>query len=160
MRAFRPAAISVINLNERYAVNRLFVKKAVAEILRYVKIPKGAEFEIVFLNDPSMKVFNKRYKNRRRPTDVLSFRIDSRIFKRHTFIGEILISLDRARANFRLFGNSFEEEIMLYVIHGILHLAGYDDENARGRKRMRKEEERLLKLIRMTEDLSRVLTPR
>lgn len=91
---------------------------------------------------------------------MLSFKIDSRGFGLKGFLGEIFISLDTALENARAFKARFEDEIVLYLVHGILHLAGYEDENVRTRLRMSKKESYILKRLCRNEDLSKVLMPR
>jgi probable rRNA maturation factor len=59
------------------------------------------------------------------PTDVITFQ--------H---GEIFVSVEMARRNARRFGNSFERELRLYIVHGLLHLHGFDDRTAAGAREM------------------------
>jgi probable rRNA maturation factor len=73
-------------------------------------------------------------------------------------MGEVLISSDTAARNAKAFGTTFGEEIVLYVIHGMLHLFGYDDGDAVSGARMLKREKEILKKICMKEDLSKVST--
>jgi len=68
--------------------------------------------------------------------------------------------LDRALENSRIFGTKFEDEVVLYVIHGILHLSGYDDETHDKQRRMSKKQDEILKYLWKKENLSKVLTPR
>lgn len=144
--------ILVKNLNKRYKINEGTIKKIAVRILKYIKRPINTELEIIFLSDNAIKSINRRYKKRDRPTDVLSFSLDS--------LGEIFISLDTALSNSRVYKTEFPEEAVRYVIHGILHLFGYDDESPKARSRMSAKEDRILKSLCEKEDLSRVLTPR
>ena len=118
------------------------------------------ELEVIFLDDNSMRSLNRRFKRRDRPTDVLSFKIDLNTFEAKGFLGEIFISLDTALSNARAFKATFVDEVVLYLIHGILHLAGYDDEKANERLAMSKKESYILKHLCRNEDLSKVLMPR
>lgn len=152
--------IEVINLNKRYRINGRFIKKIASDVLKFIKKLKTADIEIVFLDDKAITAINKRYKRRRRPTDVLSFKIDRSEFAPRPFLGEILISSERAFKNAGVFGTDFEEEIALYVIHGILHLFGYNDESPKDRLLMDKKEKEALRFLCRKEDLSKVLIPR
>ncbi|MFH0764140.1 MAG: rRNA maturation RNase YbeY [Candidatus Omnitrophota bacterium] len=156
----RVQGIRIDNLHKKYRLNIAFIKKITAEILRYLKKSRGIELEIVFLNDNAISALNKKYKGRSGPTDVLSFGIDRKEFGKKGFIGEIFISPDQALRNSKIFKTPLEEEIILYVIHGILHLSGYDDERAPDKRRMAKIQDEILKYLWKKENLSKVLTPR
>lgn len=148
----RVKKIFITNLNESYNLDIKFIKKTVSDILKFFKKPQLTELEVIFLRDCAMASLNKRYKNRNTPTDVLSFNLNS--------LGEIFISLDTARKNSRIFGTEFANEVILYVIHGILHLFGYTDESRKGRLKMSKKESEILQCLCEREDLSKVLTRR
>ncbi|MDP2912994.1 MAG: rRNA maturation RNase YbeY [Candidatus Omnitrophota bacterium] len=172
----RPAySIEILNLNRAFRINEKFLKKIVLEILAYIKKTGSVEIEIVFLDDRAIRVFNKKYKGRNASTDVLSFKLGVAEFGRRPsaslgtspeivegrrFLGEILISSETAFANSKVFGTEFYEELVLYVIHGILHLFGYDDKSAKDKIKMSKEEEKLLGFLCKRQKLSEVLTPR
>lgn len=151
--------IKIINLNRSYKLNEAFTKKLAVKILKIIK-KNNVELELVFLDDRSIKKLNKKYRGENSATDVLGFRIDRTEFGQKPFLGEIFISLDTARRNSRVFGTRFEDELILYVIHGILHLFGYDDETAPQRTRMSKKQERILKELCRRENLLKVLMPR
>jgi probable rRNA maturation factor len=72
---------------------------------------------------------NSRFRGKSRPTDVLSFPAAA---SANGFVGDIAISLDIAERNARLLGHSVNDEIRILILHGILHLAGYDHENDKG----------------------------
>ena len=144
--------VKIFNLNKRYKLNTPRAKKIVEKILRVLKRPRPASIEVVFLDDRAMRVLNKRYKGRDRTTDVLSFDLGRTV--------EVIISLDKARENSKAFGSNFVDEVVLYLIHGILHLSGYDDESPGERLRMSRKELALLEEICEREDLSKVLTRR
>jgi len=150
----------VVNLNKKYKINTNFVKKLISEVLKYIKRAQDTELEVVFVADKEIKVLNKKYRKEDSPTDVLSFKIDRKEFGSNLFLGEIFISLDTAFKNCALFGTEFEKEITLYVIHGVLHLFGYDDEDQKNKKKMFKRQEQILGCICKNEDLSKVLMPR
>lgn len=152
--------IVVINLNKAHRLNEKFIERLARNVLKRVNRPIAAELEFVFLDNKAITVFNKKYKKRDAPTDVLSFEIGRREFGQRKSLGEILISSEMAFENAKVFGTKFTEELALYIIHGILHLSGYDDEGAGDRIRMSKKEKRLLEHLCKTEDLSKVLTPR
>jgi probable rRNA maturation factor len=150
----------VENRNKSYTIRASFIKKVIGMVLSRLKKTEDLEIEVIFVDDPAIKKLNKIYKKSDRTTDVLSFGLDARVFGIKKLIGSVFISLDTARANAERFRTSFEEEIVLYVIHGILHLAGYDDGTNAEIRRMRAEEKRILERICKTGNLSKVLTRR
>lgn len=155
-----PRHIKVINCNKYYSLNVKFIESIASKVLKSMKKEKTSEVDIVFMDDAAIKKLNKRYKNEDSPTDVLSFGIDGREFLRKEVLGEIFISLDTANRNAKLFGVVFEDEIVRYVVHGILHLFGYDDQTKAGKARMWHKQERLLGQLCRQETLSKVLTRR
>lgn len=141
-------AVIVRNFNKRYRINERFIGNIAEKIVRTLKDLSGSGIEIIFLSDASIRPINKRYKGRDRPTDVLSFDLGQ--------IKEILISSDTALENSKRFNSSFENELVLYVIHGILHLSGYDDGTIPEKRRMSSKEESVLKKLCKSENLSKV----
>lgn len=142
--------IVVRNANKRFKLNEYLVKEIVVEILRILKKKREIDLEVVFLSDKEIQGVNKKYKHSDRPTDVLSFDLGS--------CGQILISSDAALRNSGIFNTPLEEEIILYVIHGILHLFGYNDETAVQKKKMSRKENFILKRL-CQKNFSKVLMP-
>lgn len=165
-----PSRIRIRNLHRAHILNEAFIKDLIMNILKILKKPRDTELEVIFLNDDSMRTLNRRYKDRDRSTDVLSFKIDLEEFSealrktassgKPKFLGEIFISLDTAFKNTRVFRTSFEEEIVLYIIHAVLHIFGYKDDAAGERLKMSKRENDILDRLCERHDLSKVLMPR
>lgn len=111
---------------------------------------RNAEVSFFFVSGRRMKGLNKRYKGKDTSTDVLAF---SQIEGRRTpavgpvVLGDVIISVDDTRRQAPLYGNSFKKELVLYMVHGTLHLLGHDDEKTAPRKMMRREEDRIMKKI-------------
>ena len=144
--------IVVSSLNKKHRINEKFIKKIVVDILKILKRSSNTSLEIVFLSDRAIRPFNKRYKGADRATDVLSFDLGS--------CGEVLISSDMALRNSRAFNMTLEKELVLYVIHGILHLFGYNDEKPMERSRMFRKQDSILEMLCAKIRLSKVLTRR
>ena len=97
-----------------------------AETLRTTVVRKG-DFHCRLTNDEELQSLNSRFLGKKYPTDVLSFP--------STFadsLGDIAISLDRARAQAKEWGHSTEDEIRILMLHGVLHLKGLDHESDAG----------------------------
>jgi len=103
-------------------------------------IKKG--ISIVFLDDAQIRKYNKEFLNKNSATDVLSFKSDSK-----RYLGDILISVERAKVNSKRFKNTFLKELTLYIIHGLLHLKGFKDYNKKDAEKMRKREAEILNLL-------------
>ena len=113
-----------------------------------------SELHIVFIGHPEMTQINENFLGHCGSTDVVTFdyRVQVKevdpIIKHQEVVGEIFICVDQAIDVARKFGNSISTEIILYLIHGVLHLCGYDDKRFNDRKTMRKEEERILSKLK------------
>ncbi len=94
------------------------------------KIP---ELSVAFVGERRMRRLNKEYLGHDHVTDVITFGY-----------GEIVICPAVAARNARRYGNTLERELILYVVHGILHLCGYDDRSSEDVKRMRQKETEIL----------------
>jgi probable rRNA maturation factor len=89
-----------------------------------------AEFMVVFITDAAMRTYNHRYRGKDKPTDVLSFRGDG------DYLGDILISTETAWAQARQSRTlTFDTNIRRLLLHGFLHLSGYDHETDNGEMR-------------------------
>lgn len=144
--------ISVTNLNKAYRINTRMMAYIASRILRYVDKMHGVELELVFLDDAGIRKLNKRYKGRSRATDVLSFSLDR--------VGLIYVSIDRAADVACEYGAGVADELVRYVIHGILHLFGYDDATRNKRRLMSAKEDEILLWLGRAGTLSKVLTRR
>jgi len=85
------------------------------------------ELSIVLVSDPQIKRLNKLYRNKDKPTDVLSFPIGEKV-NGWLILGDIVISVDTAKRQAQELGHSLEEEIKRLLVHGLVHLLGYDHE--------------------------------
>jgi len=100
------------------------------------------EFTIFLTNNNKMKKLNKKFRNKNKPTDVLSFPINN-IYKKKFYIGDIAISFEIINKRSKLTNFNFEFDKIW--IHGYLHLVGYDHEKLNDFKKMNKEENLILK---------------
>lgn len=82
------------------------------------------DVELLLTNNPEIQELNKQYRDKDKPTDVLSFSLDD-----PEHLGQIIISLERATEQAKEIGNTLEEELKFLFCHGVLHLLGYDHEN-------------------------------
>jgi len=137
-------SLSVSNVSSCYFLSRKKLERMAAFILKEAGI-RDAVLSINFVRDRAIKDLNYLYRGKNRPTDVLSFsmREGRRIKKDNLILGDVVISTERARRQAADFGSTFKKEVILYIVHGILHLIGYDDEDASSEKRMRRKEKQI-----------------
>lgn len=105
-------------------------------------IPPG-DLSLAFVDDHTLCGLHQAFLNDPTPTDVMTF--PGNTASGHA--GEIVISVERARAIAPLHGQTFNEEVYLYIVHGWLHLAGWNDSLPAEQGQMRMEEQELLRFI-------------
>lgn len=115
------------------------IKKLVKNVFSQLTLPNKTEICITFLDDPEMRDLNNRYRSIDRTTDVLSFPQDSE------FLGDLVISYPTAVKNSKRYNTSFKKELQRLIVHGILHLLGYDHKKKKERDIMRAKEKELLR---------------
>ncbi|MEO8371294.1 MAG: rRNA maturation RNase YbeY [Candidatus Solibacter sp.] len=91
-------------------------------------VAKGRGFDTLITGDAELRRLNANFRNKDYATDVLSFPSG----EDGAFLGDIAISLGRARAQAREFGHPIEHEVQILMLHGVLHLMGYDHESDTG----------------------------
>lgn len=103
-----------------------------------------AEYEIslAFVDNPTIHRLNKQFLQHDEPTDVLSFPLSDRGSRKLS--GELVIGVEVAREQARERGHDVQAELILYVIHGLLHLCGHDDHDDEDRAAMRSRERHYL----------------
>jgi probable rRNA maturation factor len=101
-----------------------------AEVLRD-RVARGREFHCRVTNDAELQSLNERFRGKDYATDVLSFPYPSEGATRRP-LGDIAISIQRARSQAREWGHAAEDEIRILMLHGVLHLLGLDHESDRG----------------------------
>ena len=133
--------IAIATPQETVAIDR----KRVREIVRAVLDGEGvadAEISLAFVDNPTIHRLNQRYLQHDEPTDVLSFPLsDPNAAK---LSGELVIGVEVAREQAAQRGHDVQAELALYVIHGLLHLCGYDDHDDADRRAMRERERHYL----------------
>lgn len=141
-----------INLKNQNAKRRIDLSKAGSAAEKTLRLLKknNVSLNIVFVSDREIKKLNSRYLGRGTSTDVIAFsgdgiRLEERGLK---FLGDIAISSDEALKNSSFYGTAFMEEIILYVIHGVLHLAGLNDITDEERAVMKEKEDEFFQKIR------------
>lgn len=102
------------------------------------------DLSIAFMNDEAIGELHNKFLNDPSPTDVITFPGD----KTMNFAGEICISIDHAISAAKIHKKSISNEITLYLIHGWLHLVGYNDITLTDRNEMRSAEHKAMNLLK------------
>jgi probable rRNA maturation factor len=104
-----------------------------------------AEISLAFVDNQTIHRLNKRYLDHDEPTDVLTFPLSESGAR--PLSGEVVIAAEVAKAQADSRGHDVQAELALYVIHGLLHLCGYDDKSAARAAAMRQRERHYLKAL-------------
>jgi rRNA maturation RNase YbeY len=116
-------------------INLKFLEKFAKKVFKLVKL-NIPELSIAIVNDARMKALNKKYRHKNKITDVLAFDY-----------GEIIICLNQTKRQAKTLGLSTEQELATLLIHGILHLSGYNDETEQDFNIMNKQQNKILKEV-------------
>ena len=106
---------------------------------------KDFEISLAFVDNSTIHRLNKQYLDHDEPTDVLSFPYSAANAKK--LEGELVIGVEVAKEAAAERGHDVQAELALYVIHGLLHLCGYDDKSPDAEKAMRERERHYLRLL-------------
>ncbi len=117
--------------------------------LEIERVDSSAEVSLVFVDDQEIQNLNKTYRQKDLPTDVLSFPLwdGEEEASGEILLGDIVISLETAQRQAEEYGHSLEREIAYLMVHGLLHLLGYDHLNPEEKHVMRQKEEKILHAI-------------
>ena len=108
---------------------------------------KNPMLSITIVDNKKIREINKDYRNKDAETDVISFAFeesDDYVYPDMRFLGEIYISIDKAKSQAEEYGHSLKRELCFLTVHGLLHLLGYDHIEEEDRVIMRKLEEEIL----------------
>jgi probable rRNA maturation factor len=153
--------VYIVNRRRACALNSALVRKFTRAVLSQIKADPDSEVGLFFVGSSEMAQLNEKFLGHSGSTDVITFNYsDARPARLKTISqrlhGEIFICPDIAIAQSRTFRTDWREELARYIIHGILHLAGFDDVAPDARRKMRREESRLLSDAATNFDLSKL----
>jgi probable rRNA maturation factor len=135
----------VRNLQSKASISARLIKKTIRSTLESEGIKKQGRITVCFVNDRKIKRLNKLFLKKNNATDVLSFNLSE---NHREIFADIAISTESALENALAFHTSGRYEIILYVIHGVLHALGYADRTKTQKTIMRRKEEAIInKLI-------------
>ena len=113
---------------------------------KYKFIKKKVSLTVLLSNNKKIKKLNKKFRNKNKPTDVLSFPSEKKLnIKKYPYLGDIVISYEFMNKPKTLKNLKFKNKVIKIFIHGFLHLLGYDHIKMKDFKKMLKEEEKIYK---------------
>jgi probable rRNA maturation factor len=132
----------------RGRLDRAALRRLAVRVLRAEGVTPPAEVGLVVTDDETLRDLNRRYLGLDEPTDVLSFGLEPAAFVTPPDgvrrLGEVILSYPTAERQAREAGHSVQDEAAHLVVHGLLHLLGYDHADPEDERRMRAREEELL----------------
>jgi probable rRNA maturation factor len=134
-----------VNNSSKVKIEKLFVHKIV-KLLKEEFDLKISFLQINFISASQIIQINKKFLNHNYSTDIITF---SYSFESKILDGEVYISTEDAETNSKKFGVTFVEEILRLVIHGILHLIGFNDITPKQKIKMKKIENKLFRNFRI-----------
>ncbi len=145
--------IIIKDLQVKVPLNPPQIRKITKTILRHEGID-NAVLSVVFVSYQRIKSLNKKYLARNHATDVLAFDLRDNVPSKpksrqrpKILVGDIFISTDAALKNAQMYKTTLAQELSLYIIHGLLHLLGFDDHQVIEIKKIRKKEQEILLLL-------------
>ncbi len=134
--------VEIANLQKHYEINGSKIKEVVKVVLD--KEVESEELSVAFVDNEEIKRLNKRFLDSNEVTDVIAFPLGN---KDGILSGEIVVSVETAVEVANRRKSNIEGEIILYLVHGILHLLGYNDNNKKNAKIMHKKESEILAFL-------------
>lgn len=150
----------IINQQNKVPYNRKLqdiIIKVASATAKLCKQPRNTEVSVMIVDNSYIQELNLIYRGKNEATDVLSFAMnelgdeepDLDFSGDINILGDIVISLEQAQNQCEQFGHSLERELGYLVVHGMLHLLGYDHENEEEKKLMRKLEEKVMRDVKL-----------
>lgn len=122
------------------------IRKLIYFAIDYKKLD-NLEFNVIFVDNNYIHELNKNYRGIDRPTDVITFALEDGVeveFNSWRILGDIYISIDKAKEQAIEYGHPFLRELAFLTVHGFLHLLGYDHMTSEDEKIMFSEQEEIL----------------
>ena len=138
--------LKLFSSDKKYKINKLQVHKLVNYLRQELNFSISS-LPINFISSGEITTINKKYLKHNYSTDIITFNYSG---STKNIDGEIFISFEDAEENSKRYKNALSEEFLRLVIHGTLHLAGYDDMNLRDYKIMKRLENKLLNKYKIT----------
>ena len=138
----------VYNLTDAAINSEIRVMKSYLRKCLKVEDVTNATFNVIIVDNPTIKGLNKRYRDIDKETDVISFALEDekkeKMASDKRVLGDIYISIDKAISQAEEYGHSLKRELSFLAVHGLLHLLGYDHIKKKDEKIMFSKQELIL----------------
>ena len=139
--------VDIVSRKAGNKISRREIKQIALKVLELVKQDE-AELSLGFVDNKEIQALNAQFRKKNAPTDVLSFPADDRSTLGARLLGDVIISVEKASQQAKERKRSLHEEIVTLLIHGILHLIGYDHErSARDARIMGRLEKKIFRAL-------------
>ncbi|MBQ1354806.1 MAG: rRNA maturation RNase YbeY [Ruminococcus sp.] len=161
--------IKVVITNKQKAVKiptgiRMLVRRCCNAVLKLENFEGPAEISVTFTDNAGIRELNKQYRDKDIDTDVLSFPMgengvyDIDMETGAKILGDVVISMEKARDQAERFGHSFQREVGYLTAHSVLHLLGYDHIDNLEKVRMREKEELVMEQLGLPASSSYIIS--
>ena len=161
--------IKVVITNKQKAVkiptgSRMLVRRCCNAVLKLENFEGPAEISVTFTDNAGIRELNKQYRDKDIDTDVLSFPMgengvyDIDMETGAKILGDVVISMEKARDQAERFGHSFQREVGYLTAHSVLHLLGYDHIDNLEKVRMREKEELVMEQLGLPASSSYIIS--
>jgi probable rRNA maturation factor len=126
--------IEIVNRQRRRPIDGERWKQLTERALAAIGVEKGTGATVAFVSDRAIRDLNRRFRDKPRATDVLSFPSEQEAWEQDEdkTLGDVVISVERAEAQAAEHGLDFDTELAQLILHGLLHLCGHDHEADEG----------------------------
>jgi probable rRNA maturation factor len=144
-------SISIENRQKKFKIDRRRLRRSLKRLMRELRCEES-ELNLLLVDDDQIREFNRTYLKRNHSTNVISFSMREGEFSdiNPQLLGDIILSVETAYRDATAVGIDFMDELEFLVIHGLLHLLGYEHENttAKESRQMKIRERELFSLLR------------
>ena len=133
--------ITLKNLQNKLPIHTGKIKKLILKVIKGERVKESGWINICFVDNTQIKKFNAKFLKTKSSTDVLAFNLSEKK-ERKIILADIMISTQEALKQAANFKTTPDYELSLYVVHGLLHILGFNDRSRGEKKLMRKKESR------------------
>ncbi|MGR5998343.1 rRNA maturation RNase YbeY [Bacillus cereus] len=131
------------------------IREVLEKAAQMENIEDGAEVSVTFVDNERIREINRDYRDKDQPTDVISFAMEEMGRRRNgdcwcrdaAHVGDLIISIPRAKEQAEEYGHSFDRELGFLALHGFLHLLGYDHMTEEDEKRNVRKTKEILEAL-------------
>ena len=136
--------IEISNQQSLKRINLSQLRKYITKVCTFLHKP-SAKISLLLCDNALIKDLNKKFFKKSNPTDVIAFPLKDKFNK--DYLGEVVVSVEEAVKVSSKNGVSWSQELVLYIVHGILHLSGYCDKTKKDREKMERKQQKIVDLL-------------